>query len=206
MLFEIKDLKYKNVLNIPTLTIKKGEITILSGKSGSGKSLLFSLLTAKDYNYEGDILLEGISIKNQPVSEAFKKIAFLDQEYILLGTTVAEEFTIICNFLNIDYDENKILELLKCVDLSYSLSTQTHNFSGGEKQRLCIARTFYVNKEIIMLDEPTSALDETNVINIMKNLQKYIQNSNKSVVMISHDKNIINDEKYNHIDLGDYNG
>ncbi len=205
MLFEIKDLKYKNILNIPSLTIEKGKITILNGKSGSGKSLLFSLLTAKDYNYEGDILLEGKSIKNHPMSEVFKKIAFLDQEYVLLGTTIAEEFTMICNFLNITYNENKILELLQGVDLSYSLSTKTQNFSGGEKQRLCIARTFYVDREIIMLDEPTSALDENNAIKIMNQLQEYIKNSNKTVVMISHDKNIINDDKYKHIDLGDYN-
>ncbi len=203
--YEIKNLKFKNILNIKELYIPSNKITIISGKSGVGKSTLFSLLTCKTYDYDGDILLNNKSIKNTPVKDIFKKIVFLDQNYILLGQTIQEEFQIICNILNLEYNEEKIKKFLNIVDLQYDFAKTSEKFSGGEKQRLTIARTLYTQRDITLLDEPTSALDTETTKNVINNLYEYSQNEKKTIIMISHNNSIIEDEKFNQINLGDYN-
>lgn len=205
MTYEITNLQYKNILKIKNLKFADHKINVLSGRSGTGKTTLFSLLAGKDYNYQGDIYLNNQSIKNIHLALLFTKIAYLEQEYLLLSKTVQGEFEIICSLLGLEYNLKKILSLLTLVGLDVDILDSTIKFSGGEKQRLAIARTLYPDRDVILLDEPTSALDQKTSTKFMENLNNYCQEHQKTVLLISHEDRITKNQSFNQINLGAYN-
>lgn len=201
-MIKIKNLKYKKILKIKKMNFEKNKINILYGKSGSGKSTLLSLILGNDYDYTGNIYLEDKLIKNINREDILKKIKMLDQNITLLSDNVIGEFEVISKYLNIEINQKKIIESLKNVGLNKKLNDSTLKFSGGEIQKLGIARMLYIDSKIIILDEPTSALDRDSTEKFMNNLEKI---SNKTFIIVSHNDDIIKNNKYNLINLGEYN-
>lgn len=201
-MIKIKNLKYKKILKIKKMNFEKNKINILYGKSGSGKSTLLSLILGNDYDYTGNIYLEDKLIKNINREDILKEIKMLDQNITLLSDNVIGEFEVISKYLNIEINQKKIIESLKNVGLNKKLNDSTLKFSGGEIQKLGIARMLYIDSKIIILDEPTSALDRDSTENFMNNLEKI---SNKTFIIVSHNDDIIKNNKYNLINLGEYN-
>lgn len=204
-MYQIENLKYRNILDIDKMEINRGNIYIVSGPSGSGKSSLINLLMANDYDYEGKVYYDQTLLKDVDSMIIKKQVTSLVQESVLLGKTIAADFQMLCELLKIKYDEVKIKQVLDLVTLDLELSTKTHKMSGGQKQRMFIARTLYLNRETYILDEPTSALDpETSKI-IMNNLYTFAKTNNKLLIVISHDAAVIEDARYEHIYLGGNN-
>lgn len=204
-LYEIQNLKYLNILNIKALNISKGEISIIYGPSGSGKTTLVNILKGQHYNYDGDVKFNGELMKNKNILNFKHEIGVLCQNSLLLGKTVKEEFDIVSKLLNINICNEEINKMLQIVDLDVDLNLSTQNMSGGQKQRLYLARTLSTNKVVYILDEPTSALDAKTVKKVMNNLHDYVQETKKTIILISHDLNIINDLKFNKIDMEQIN-
>lgn len=204
-MYLIKDLRYKNILNIDKLEIKRGNLTIISGPSGSGKSTLARLLQADDYDYSGHIYYNDINIKGLDAMIIKKQVTTLLQDSVLLGKTVSEEFKIVCNLRELSYQPQKIKKMLQLVHLDIDLSHSTELLSGGQKQRLYIARTLYVDTDTFVFDEPTSALDPQTTQILMNNLSDYVSQNNKTAIIISHNHDVINNPNYNHIKLGETN-
>ena len=183
------------VLNGISFSINSGEFISVIGKSGCGKSTLLYILSTMDTSYEGDLLLDGISMKNKKDAELAKirneKIGFVFQFHYLLN-----EFNNLQNVmlpglkfgkLTIKEVEHNAYEKLKILGIEKEALKYPNQSSGGQKQRVAIARALINEPLIIMGDEPTGNLDKKNgdiVFNIFKELAEQY---NQSLLIVTHD-------------------
>lgn len=202
-MYRVRNLSYKGIIKNEDIDISMGEVNIISGPSGCGKSTLLSLLSGKDYEYTGSIELLGHEISNHNSSQIFENIAMLGQNIKLLASSVEGEFDTVGKLLNIEINESTKLESLKIASLNKDLSKNTDKFSGGEKQRLAIARTLAVPRACYIFDEPTSSLDEESTNNVIENLYQLTKKNDKTIVIVSHDQAVIKDKRFVQIEMGE---
>lgn len=198
---DIRDLKYKYASNaIPTIdnmrfTIQKGEKIAIVGVNGSGKTTLIKLLSSLYYPTAGEILLNGINVKDFNIDEYYSQFSVVFQEVFIIPVTI-ERF-VSGSGENIDRD--KVLKSLSLAGLDNVISRLPNgiettlvkgiyddgiDLSGGEKQKLLLARALYKDAPILILDEPTAALDP---IAENKLYQKYNElTCGKTAIYISH--------------------
>ena len=163
---------------IKDIVFEKGKKYAITGESGCGKSSLQKAIIGIIDNYEGDILIDGISKNNEDI--LFDKIGYISQDTFLFKDSVKNNISL----GNDDADCEKLLKKLDLTKLStdYMVEENARNLSGGQKQRISIARSLALDKDVIFMDEATSSLDKNTAIKIEKNILK----SNKTVVMITH--------------------
>lgn len=184
--------KYENVINKFNLVIPEGKLVLLKGKSGCGKSTLCNILNKYIDDYEGSILLGTINIKDLSINTIRNNITYINQkeeifsgslkENITLGKDISEvEFQYICYLCKID-------EIVKKRPLRYEtfISPDENNLSGGEKQRIILARALLNNFNILILDEALSEVDMKLELNIIKNIRNIYKE--KTIIYISHKK------------------
>ena len=175
--------------------IKKGEMVALCGQSGSGKTTLLNIIGLLDSDYTGKVLIDEkqmISYKSDDISSIIRsKIAYLFQNYALI-----DDRDIYYN-LNLAFfnktsksiKEAKMKEVLNLVGLSKKLNTEVYKLSGGEQQRLSIARAILLDRDIYLCDEPTGNLDTHNR-DIVMNLLETIHSKGKTVIIVTHDPHV----------------
>ncbi len=176
------------------LKIRKGEFVAITGISGSGKSTMMHLVGCLDTPTQGSILLEGkdiFSLDSSQVSEIRgKKIGFVFQQFNLIPTLSAlENVTLPMEFqdeINEDIKERGKM-LLDLVGLKNRMNHKPTELSGGQAQRVAIARSLSNNPEIILADEPTGNLDSKTGKYIMNFLYKLYKNEGKTVIIVTHD-------------------
>jgi len=187
----------KSAINNITMSIKKGTRVGIIGKSGSGKSTLVDIILGLLEPEKGEILVDGINIKDNKHSWQ-SYIGYIPQDIYLLDDTIQNNITFGVDKNNINkkllYESIKIAQLEKFVESSKNkLDTVVGNrgirISGGEKQRIGIARALYNNPEILIFDEATSALDVDNENKILDEVYERI--GNKTLIVISHRNNTV---------------
>ncbi|CAL4322703.1 lipoprotein-releasing ABC transporter ATP-binding protein LolD [Buchnera aphidicola] len=191
--FYIKKEEIKILKNI-SLTIKKGDITIITGKSGSGKSTFLNLLSGLDKPSSGRILFNGILLNSMSSNEIAVlrnlKLGFIFQfHHLLLDFNVLENVAMpmLIAKKSIKESKEKSYEILKKIDLEKKLNQYPSQLSGGERQRVAIARAMINKPNLIIADEPTSHLDEKNkkiIFNLILELNKEL---NTSFLIVTHD-------------------
>lgn len=182
---------------------KVNEIYFISGKNGSGKTTLVNSILGLYSEYDGNILVDGYSIKNiNMYSFREKFVSFIDQHGLLINSSIYENISLNQN-ISIKTIETYLLDfgLIKAYDeaneyLSKNINELSSNLSGGECQKICLIREFLRNKKVLIFDEPTSYLDVYS-----KNVFiKYVRNlkENHIVIIISHDEELFQkiDGKY----------
>mgnify|MGYP001262435840 FL=1 len=182
------------VLKKINYNFKKGKIYSLMGPSGSGKSTLLSLLSLIDIPTSGSIKIDNKKInykdkKNNDLLRA-NKIGIIYQQDNLLNDFTALENIYFAGLSGGDKKElalNKAQKLLKNVNLSNRFNHYPSELSGGEKQRVSIARAIINEPQIILADEPTGSLDQKNSIEIFNLLKKQI-NSNRIIIFATHNR------------------
>ena len=196
------------VLKNINFEISGGKMTALVGHSGSGKSTLLNLIPRIYDSTSGDIFIDGQSIKKVNLDSLRKEISIVDQNTTLFDDTVYNNI----KYAKPDTSEEEIYkaaELSMCLDFVNNLEKKFETIigengvklSGGEKQRLSIARAFLKNSKIILLDEATSSLDSDTEDKIQKALN--ILTSNKTTVVIAHRlSTILNSDKIYVMDKG----
>lgn len=183
------------VLKDVSFSLSRGEYVSIIGRSGSGKSTLLYILSTMDTDFEGELLLDGISIHNKSEKQLAairnEKIGFVFQFHYLLN-----EFTTLKNVMlpgfkldkvNEEELETNAYEFLKDLGIEKLANKMAYQLSGGEKQRVAIARAMINDPLIIMCDEPTGNLDSKNadiVFNIFKELT---ETYNKTLLVVTHD-------------------
>lgn len=179
----------KIVFSNLNLEIEDGEFIILGGPSGCGKTTLLNMIGAIEKFDSGEIIVDGIDIKNKRnhLNYFRKKIGFLFQNFALVDNkTVKENLKIIRK----DCKTNLSMEeALRIVGLEDKLNKKVYTLSGGEQQRVAIARLMLKKCDVILTDEPTGSLDRKNaeaVINILKELNM----QGKTIVLVTHDEYI----------------
>jgi len=190
---------YKNdsvALRDATVDIQKGEFVFLVGPSGSGKSTFIRLLNREELPTEGKVWVAGkdiASIPNWKVPFLRRNIGYIFQDFKLLpNKTVEENVAFALEAIGRPRASVKaqVPAILELVGLAHKAKNRPDELSGGEQQRVSIARAF-VNRPLILLaDEPTGNLDPTTTIGIMKLLDR-INRTGTTVVMATHDRGIV---------------
>jgi ATP-binding cassette subfamily B (MDR/TAP) protein 1 len=162
-----------NVLNGISFSIEPGQAAALVGYSGCGKSTIIQLLErfydVKDGN--GEVLIDGVNIKDYNLLELREKIGLVSQEPVLFKRSVYENIL----YGNLNAQKDEVFEAAKRAHIEkffdkQEMGTKEDPVSGGEKQRLAIARVFLKNPVILLLDEATSALDKESEVEVQKSL------------------------------------
>ena len=196
MVIEIKNINknYGNKYLFKNLnfSIKKGEMIAITGASGSGKSTLLNIIGLIDKPNSGEVSICGN--KNPYDKEKIKlnlfrnNIGYLFQNYALVDNyTVSKNLDIALEYVK-GKDKKKLKEeALDKVGLLDKLNNKVFELSGGEQQRVALARLILKENDIILADEPTGSLDEDNKAIILR-LLKELNNEGKTVVVVTHDK------------------
>lgn len=209
---EIKDLSFsydgeKTVLNDISATFKKHELISIVGESGCGKSTLASLLCGTTKGYIGSITIGGVEIKDIDEKTLMNNITAVNFNSYIFAGTVRENMLI----ADKSASDEKMIEALKMVNLwsflseqdglNTKLNQQGSNFSGGQRQRLAIARALLHNTPIYVFDEVTSNIDaesENDIMTVIHNMAKI-----KTVILISHRlENVVGSDKILLLDKG----
>lgn len=186
-MFRLENVRYKNILYVAHLDIPSYKITSIVGESGSGKTTLLKLLNRMISQTEGKILFNNQEITSIDPVELRRRIVMLPQSPVIFKGNVRENLITGLKFSQKPIpDDNKLAEALRIVYLNKSLEEMPDNFSGGEKQRLCLARVLLMDPDVLLLDEPSSALDENMQFNIISQLSNFIKSNKKTVVMVTH--------------------
>lgn len=183
------------------LEVNKGEFLAIMGPSGSGKSTMIKILGLLDNSFQGEYLLDGKNIRNltddQLSNIRNKKIGFVFQNFNLIkNLSVRENIALPMLYQRNSKKqcEERVLELLKRVDLVSKIDKYPSELSGGQQQRVSIIRSLVNNPDIIIADEPTGALDShtsKEIMNIFKDLNK----EGITIIVITHDINVAKEAK-----------
>lgn len=186
---------YKNgavqVLKGISLKIEDGEFAVITGASGSGKSTLMSVLSGLEPCDSGKILFgeENITEMNEKQLTEFRRreVGFIFQQYYLLPHLSVDKNV----RLGADLAGNKnYREIIEKVGLAEKLSCKPSELSGGEQQRVCIARALAKNPRVLFLDEPTGALDEATGRGVLNYIAKLQKEKGFTMIMVTHNLNI----------------
>jgi subfamily B ATP-binding cassette protein MsbA len=178
------------VLDDVSFRLEKGKKLALVGLSGSGKSTIMSLLLGLYDSHQGDILIDGVSIKDYSLHDIRSLFGLVSQDIFLFHDTIRENLTMGQKFT--DAELNRALEISyarEFVDklpqkLETVIGDRGMRLSGGQQQRLTIARAFLHNSEILLFDEATSALDNESEKIVQKALERIA--GNKTVIAVAH--------------------
>jgi putative ABC transport system ATP-binding protein len=184
-----------HALNNVNLEIKDGEFTLLSGPSGCGKSTLLNLIGALDSVDEGKIFFDEDEVsgldQTSKTTLRLERIGFVFQAYNLVPVlSVEENIAFIMRLRNFEEDfiTNRVNELAQLLDIEDKLTSLPNNLSGGEQQRVAVARAVASKPKIILADEPTANLDSKNsqiLIDMMKELN---EKEGITIIFASHDE------------------
>ena len=179
------------VLKNINFEFEQGKIYAIKGKSGSGKTTLLSLISGLEKCNKGTILYEGKDLSKMDLDRyRSKEIGIVFQSYNLLPHLTAEENIILSMDINHTKNKNASFYLEKVGLPSSYGNRKILKLSGGEQQRVAIARSLSYNPKMIIADEPTGNLDretEDEILNIFKNLA---QKENKCIIIVTHSKNV----------------
>ncbi|MGD9231103.1 MAG: cell division ATP-binding protein FtsE [Desulfobacterales bacterium] len=185
----------KALANI-TLDISKNELLFISGPSGAGKTTLLKLLYLGENVSEGQILIEGINlsrISHKRIPLLRRKFGIIFQDYKLIATkTVFDNIAIVLEATGKKrrFIEKKVKSILRTVGMEESLRSFPPSLSGGEQQRIAVARAVVGDPKIILADEPTGNLDEVSA-DIILDLLKRFHTRGATVIIATHDKELI---------------
>ena len=170
--------------------VRKGEWVAIMGSSGSGKSTMMNIIGCMDKPSVGEVILDGQDITKESQNSLTKirreKIGLIFQQFHLIPYLTALENVMVAQYYHSIPDEQEALQALERVGLKDRAKHLPSQLSGGEQQRVCIARALINSPEIILADEPTGNLDEVNekiVIEILKQLHK----EGSTIIVVTHD-------------------
>ena len=191
----VKNIKKKyndqEVLRGIDLKIDKNEFVVILGASGSGKSTLLNILSGLEKSDSGEVVYDNESISDYSEKQLTKfrkdKIGFVFQQYYLLNNlTVEQNVKVGANLAN----NKEYVDIIKELGLEDKLSKYPNELSGGEQQRVSIARALAKKPTVLFLDEPTGALDEETGRKILEYLLKLKDKSYFTMIMVTHNENI----------------
>lgn len=176
------------------LSVNKGDFVAIMGRSGSGKSSLMHIIGLLDQHFEGDYLLNGVSVRELSQSKLSdlrsSEIGFVFQQFNLLKRrTVMQNVLLPTVYRPATDDTERAKEAIKRVGLENRISHRTNELSGGQIQRVAVARALMMRPSLLLADEPTGNLDTKNTNSIMK-LFKEINQQGTTIILITHEEDI----------------
>ena len=184
------DLKALDNVNIH---VDKGEWVAIMGPSGSGKSTMMNIIGCMDKPSSGEVLLDGVDISKES-SKALTdirrdKIGLVFQQFHMVNYLTAVENVMVSQYYHSMPDEDEALEALGRVGLRERARHLPSQLSGGEQQRVCVARALINHPELILADEPTGNLDEANE-NIVLDLFRQLHDEGTTLIVVTHEPEV----------------
>jgi cell division transport system ATP-binding protein len=179
-----------------SLTIDKGEFLFMTGPSGAGKSTFLRLLLREELPSEGELMVAGRSLRDMSSSQVQsyrRSVGFVFQDFRLIPRfTVFQNVAFVMRVLGVPVavQQRKTFQVLKWVGLQHRMNSFPEELSGGEQQRIAIARALVNEPQLVLADEPTGNLDPDLSLEIM-NLFREINASGTTVVVATHDRELI---------------
>ena len=192
-----KHVENRTILNNKTIEIKKGSFNIITGPSGVGKSTLLNIIGLLDHEFFGEyfFLGEKIDVKNNHETTDIRKKYFgftFQDSLINMKQNTIRNLLCLVSYNELKEARKKSQEMLTRVGLS-EINRNVSFLSGGEKQRLALARALIKNPNILLADEPTASLDIQNKKLVMDILSDY-NDGGGTVIMVTHDLELVNDK------------
>lgn len=184
----------KKLLNNYNLSIRDGEFVVFAGRSGCGKTTLLNMIGGLEKPDSGQILVDGTDIyKKRNMTEFFTyKVGFLFQNFALIeDKTVEQNLELVQKKARSEYSLDEVLKALGILDKK---KEKIYKLSGGEQQRVALARLMYKQCDIILADEPTGSLDDTNATTVLEILHK-MNRLGKIIILVTHSEKIMANEK-----------
>ena len=176
----------ENILENYTFNVDKYEILLIKGKSGIGKSTILNLIAGFEKPCSGEILLDGVDITNEKIEK--RNIGYLFQEYALFPhLNVYQNISYGISHLNKKEIEKRVSELLDIVQMKGFEKRYPNDLSGGEKQRIALARSLANRPKLLLLDEPFSSLNEELKDKLRIDLRNILKSQKIPAIIVSHD-------------------
>lgn len=197
MLIQLKNLSkcfdQKVIFENVNLEIAAGELVLLTGNSGAGKSTILNLIGGLERPTSGEIFINDrdiLKLKSRERADFYRRqIGFIFQDFYLHPhLTVAENIALAGTFANLKSAEIKrrVEMIAKTLNIDSILNHKLDQISGGQAERVCIARALFMSPKIILADEPTNNLDQTNAENVIKILRAIANSMQITVIISSH--------------------
>ncbi len=187
----IKEYDTAHALRGVNTEIEKGQWINIIGPSGSGKSTLLNIISGLDAPTKGDVIIDSVNINVLKEDDMARfrreKMGFIFQQSHLIPYLSAVENVMLAQYFHSMADEKEAAEALGRVGLSHRLTHRPSQLSGGEQQRVCIARALINSPQILLADEPTGNLDRENTKVILELLRKLHAEEHFTIVLVTHD-------------------
>ena len=182
-----------HALDDVNLKVEKGEWLAIMGPSGSGKSTMMNIIGCMDKPSKGEVLLDGVNIAAESAKNLTNirrdKIGLIFQQFHLVNYLTAVENVMLAQYYHSIPDEKEALEALERVGLADRAKHLPSQLSGGEQQRVCVARALINHPEIILADEPTGNLDDANE-EIVVELFRKLHEEGTTLIVVTHDPEV----------------
>jgi cell division transport system ATP-binding protein len=181
-----------------SFAIDHGELVFLAGPSGSGKSTILKLIAGIESATSGQVVVNGINLSNTTQNHRTfirQHIGFIFQDHkILFDRSVSDNVRLSLDIMESSTKDvkHRVLKALESVGLAHKIHAMPQQLSGGEQQRLCIARAIIHKPKILIADEPTANLDRDNALKILE-LLKMFHKAGVTIIISAHDESILND-------------
>jgi putative ABC transport system ATP-binding protein len=182
----------KTILTNFSLSINKGEFVSIIGESGAGKTTVLNMIGLLDKPDKGTVSIDGHLNPNRKVAMYLRrhKFGYIFQNYVLLNNETVKDNLLISHAYSNNFSNEIMINNLEKVGLDATyLEKKVYQLSGGEQQRIAIARVMLKPCEIILADEPTGNLDHLNK-EVILNLFKHLKASGKTIICVTHDKEV----------------
>lgn len=196
-IYDIKTMPFQ-ALNGIDLTFSQGEFVAIVGPSGSGKTTLLNMIGGLDSPTNGVVIIDGVNITQlsewKKTDFRMKNIGFVFQSYNLIPVLTAKEnieFIMQLQGTNKEAIENRALELLDAVGLNNKTNSRPNKLSGGEQQRVAVARALASKPKFILADEPTANLDSKSTENLLDIMEKMNKEENITFIFSTHDARVM---------------
>jgi tungstate transport system ATP-binding protein len=179
----------QTVLDIESLSVERGEVLAIVGPNGAGKSTLFLVLAHLLKADQGQILFNGQSADSLPALEYRRQIALVLQESLLMDTSVYENAAIGLKFRRKSKTEiqERVNHWLDRLGIAHLSERPARKLSGGEAQRVSLARAFVLEPDLLLLDEPFTSLDAPTRVRLLEDLKSVLVETHMTTIFITHD-------------------
>ncbi|MEI5905935.1 ATP-binding cassette domain-containing protein [Bacillus spongiae] len=186
-MFTLKNIVYKDILRISELLIEQGKVTCIIGASGSGKTTLLKLLNKMVIPNSGEIFFKGKPLSEKDAILHRREVSMLAQTPLVFEGDIERNLQIGRLFAEKKPASLSALkEILKAVSLEKELHGSPSSLSGGESQRLSLARILLVEPSVYLFDEPTSALDKETEMKVMDSVLSKVKQQGGSAIIVTH--------------------
>jgi putative ABC transport system ATP-binding protein len=200
-IFELKDIKFKSILDVPYLSFDEGKVTTLLGKSGGGKTTILRLLNKMISPCSGQVLYNGTDLESLNSVNHRRNVVMLSQNPIIFQGNIRDNLNTALKFQEKpEKSDDELKDVLDRLELTKGLDENAYKLSGGEKQRLALGRILLLDSEVYLFDEPSSALDDHTEEFIIDMLVKHVKTTKKTAIMVTHSRTMAN--KYSDVTIG----